>query len=202
MFMLKCLASLCLSFCLAQLCVDVMSCSSGTRIFLWNVRAGVVTLHVVLQLPCLNSLSFEGPPDRRHAGLDITDALAALAATAAAEAAPAAAAGSTASVCCHIQHQQKQQHQQLTRLELRAGRLSDAVMAAVGQLSGLRCLQLSATTAIDTAPLSALMRLSHLQLTVTPPLWSALAPLSGGASWEVFICDVAVCDCDGLLGAI
>jgi phage terminase large subunit-like protein len=49
----------------------------------------------------------------------------------------------------------------------------------VGRISSLRNLRLTATTAIATAPLAQLQRLSQLALTVTPPLLGALAPLAG-----------------------
>jgi hypothetical protein len=72
-----------------------------------------------------------------------------------------------------------QQQQQLTRLELRAGRLPDSLVEVVGRISSLRNLRLTATTAIATAPLAQLQRVSQLALTVTPPLLGALAPLAG-----------------------
>jgi hypothetical protein len=57
--------------------------------------------------------------------------------------------------------------------------LPDSLVEVVGKLSSLRNLRLTATTAIATAPLAQLHRLSQLALTVTPPLVGALAPLAG-----------------------
>jgi hypothetical protein len=147
-----------------------------------------------VQLPQLCSLSYEGPADRRTPGLDITSALAAVAGAAAApkrrsssgasgdaQAAATSTAEQTQPQACGASAapQQQQQQQQLARLELRAGRLPDSLVEVVGRISSLRNLRLTATTAVATAPLAQLQRLSQLALTVTPPLLGALAPLAG-----------------------
>lgn len=144
----------------------------------------------MLQLPQLSSLSYEGPADRRTPGLDITSALAAVAAVAANRRssssntqAPAGPSPPPPSDVLQHKHNtctvQLQHQQHLTRLELRAGRLPDSLVEVVGKLSSLQSLRLTATTAVATAPLAQLNRLSQLALTVTPPLAGALAPLAG-----------------------
>jgi hypothetical protein len=75
--------------------------------------------------------------------------------------------------------QQQQQQQKLVELLLRAAKLPDSYLDAIGQLKSLKSLQLTATTAVTTAPLAQLQLLTELQLTVTPPLTGALAPLAG-----------------------
>jgi hypothetical protein len=132
-------------------------------------------------------LSYEGPADRRTPGLDITSALAAVAGEAAVN--RRSSSGNAQPAADHQAQQMvpddacgavpQLQQQQLTRLELRAGRLPDSLVEVVGRISSLRNLRLTATTAIATAPLAQLQRLSQLALTVTPPLLGALAPLAG-----------------------
>lgn len=74
---------------------------------------------------------------------------------------------------CHALHQQGEQQpsqpqqQQLRVLELTAGSLPDSLMEAVGKLTGLACLKLTATAAIHMAPVAQLTALTAVTLTVS-----------------------------------